>query len=163
MTKKQHYDAERYLAHRKAFLKYQKQYRAENPKKVAKKQAEYRATHRFELSKKKRNYYLAHRKEIAKRAYEHRAAHQVEYAWRNMHDRAENKDGYHPSYTHVKVCRRWSGSKGKAHFVADMGQPPKGTSLSRFGDIGNYTPSNCAWHTRAQQLAEATKKRNQQR
>jgi 5-methylcytosine-specific restriction endonuclease McrA len=41
------------------------------------------------------------------------------------------------------------------NFAADMGPRPKGTSLSRFRDIGNYSPSNCAWHTKAQQLAEA--------
>jgi len=56
----------------------------------------------------------------------------------------------------VRVCKRWLTSF-KA-FLADMGPRPKGTTLSRFGDIGNYSPSNCAWHTRAQQRVEAAKK-----
>ena len=59
----------------------------------------------------------------------------------------------------VRVCKRWQGKNGFIHFLADMGERPAGTSLSRFGDIGNYKPSNCAWHTRAQQTAEHKKKR----
>jgi len=44
------------------------------------------------------------------------------------------------------------------NFLADMGERPEGTTLSRFGDVGNYCKENCAWHTPAQQRLEADKK-----
>jgi hypothetical protein len=56
----------------------------------------------------------------------------------------------------VTVCDRWLDSF--EHFLADMGERPEGTTLSRFGDVGNYEPGNCAWHTWAQQRAEAKRK-----
>lgn len=45
------------------------------------------------------------------------------------------------------------------NFLADMGVRPEGTSLGRFGDVGNYEPGNCAWQTDPEQRAEAKKKR----
>jgi len=59
----------------------------------------------------------------------------------------------------VHVCMRWLGPNGFKNFLQDMGRRPKGTTLSRFGDVGDYKPSNCAWHTRKQQREEANKKR----
>jgi len=59
----------------------------------------------------------------------------------------------------VTVCDRWRGKKGFPNFLADMGERPEGTSLSRFGDIGNYEPINVSWHTRKEQAAEQRKKR----
>jgi hypothetical protein len=56
----------------------------------------------------------------------------------------------------VKVCDRWLSF---ADFVADMGERPEGTSLGRFGDVGNYEPGNCAWQTSTEQGAEKRKKR----
>lgn len=80
-------------------------------------------------------------------------------SWANMLQRGENHNGCHPEYTNVHVCKRWTGPKGFEHFLADMGPRPAGTTLSRFGDTGDYKPSNCAWHTPKQQQAEARKKR----
>lgn len=100
-------------------------------------------------------YRAAHSEQIAEYQVEYRAAynaaHRAEIAWENMHQRAENKNGKNPTYTNVKVCRRWSGPRGKENFVKDMGQPPKGTSLGRYCDSGTYKPSNCKWMTRAEQ------------
>jgi hypothetical protein len=45
------------------------------------------------------------------------------------------------------------------NFLADMGERPKGTTLSRFADSGNYEPGNCACHTWKEQRAEARKKK----
>ena len=56
----------------------------------------------------------------------------------------------------VLVCESWLKFEG---FLADMGERPAGTSLGRFGDIGNYEPGNCAWQTDAEQRAEARNKR----
>jgi hypothetical protein len=56
----------------------------------------------------------------------------------------------------VTACDQWLTFEG---FLSSIGERPEGTTLSRFGDVGNYEPSNCAWHTKAQQTAEARKKR----
>jgi hypothetical protein len=48
----------------------------------------------------------------------------------------------------VKVCDRWMRFSA---FLEDMGERPAGTSLGRFGDLGNYEPGNCAWQTPAEQ------------
>jgi hypothetical protein len=87
--------------------------------------------------------------------------HPLRRVWNNMLARCFNPTyigwkNYGGATPPVRVCKRWLKFE---NFSADMGTRPKGTSLSRFGDIGNYSPSNCAWHTKAQQLAEAAKKR----
>jgi hypothetical protein len=51
----------------------------------------------------------------------------------------------------VTVCERWLDFR---NFLADMGERPDGTTLGRFGDVGNYEPGNCAWQTPKQQSAE---------
>jgi hypothetical protein len=56
----------------------------------------------------------------------------------------------------VTVCDRWLSFE---NFFADMGERPQGTSLGRFGDVGNYQKSNCAWQTRKEQIAEQKTKR----
>lgn len=85
-------------------------------------------------------------------------------SWYNMVQRCTNSNQlawryYGGNTPPVKVCKSWQGNRGFAHFLADKGPRPRGTSLSRLGDVGNYTPSNTAWHTRAQQLAERAKKK----
>lgn len=59
---------------------------------------------------------------------------------------------------HVTVCERWTGEHGFENFLSDMGERPEGTSLGRFGDVGNYEPSNCKWMTVDEQAAEKRKK-----
>ena len=55
----------------------------------------------------------------------------------------------------VTICDRWNISKGGSfqNFLSDMGERPAGTSLGRFGDVGNYEPGNCKWMTQAEQVA----------
>jgi hypothetical protein len=149
--------------------KYNAKYVASHHEEIAKQQAEYRTMHSKHLTDKR----VANRKVIAKRdakyyaknaahintkRAKYRAVHRVEIAWKNMHYRCAHPIGHYNTYEDVRVCRRWSGPKGQANFIADMGPRPAGTSLSRFGDIGNYGPSNCAWHTWAQQREEQRKK-----
>jgi hypothetical protein len=43
-------------------------------------------------------------------------------------------------------------------FVADMSPRPEGTTLGRFGDVGDYKPSNCKWMIGPEQGAEKRKK-----
>jgi hypothetical protein len=53
----------------------------------------------------------------------------------------------------ITVCERWRGKDGFVNFLADLGERPAGTSLGRFGDVGNYEPGNVAWQTLAEQVA----------
>lgn len=54
----------------------------------------------------------------------------------------------------VQMAIRWRGRHGFETFLADMGKRPKGTTLSRVLDSGNYEPGNCEWATMSQQMAE---------
>lgn len=49
----------------------------------------------------------------------------------------------------ITVCDRWKNDF--VCFLEDMGERPKGTSLGRIGDKGNYEPGNCLWQTPLEQ------------
>jgi len=59
----------------------------------------------------------------------------------------------------VGVCDRWRGRDGFVNFLLDLGPRPPGTTLGRFGDIGDYSPSNAMWMNHSQQLNQARIKR----
>jgi len=48
----------------------------------------------------------------------------------------------------INYCEKWETFEG---FVDDMGKCPKGLSLDRINNDGNYEKNNCRWSTRTQQ------------
>jgi hypothetical protein len=72
-------------------------------------------------------------------------------SWTMMRNRCVNKTN--PNYPNyggrgIKVCKRWNRF---LTFLADMGPRPKGTTIDRINNDGDYKPSNCRWATSSQQ------------
>src|SRR5947208_164257 len=49
----------------------------------------------------------------------------------------------------VTVCERWRSSF--VNFLTDMGPKPRGLTIDRIDNDGNYEPGNCQWSTPKQQ------------
>lgn len=86
--------------------------------------------------------------------------HPLKQTHKLMVDRCTNpKSDKWPDYgaRGIKVCDRWLGVDGIKNFIEDMGERPKGASLDRIDNDGDYCPENCRWATWMQQN---TNKRN---
>ena len=72
----------------------------------------------------------------------------------HMVDRCYNaKDDHYKWYggRGISVCERWLGVDGFINFLEDMGDRPRGKSLDRIDNDGDYEPTNCRWATQQQQ------------
>jgi hypothetical protein len=73
-------------------------------------------------------------------------------SWQAMKQRCLDPNAArYPTYggLGVTVCNRWKDSF--ENFLADLGERPPGTTLGRFGDVGNYEIGNVKWMTSAEQ------------
>lgn len=77
--------------------------------------------------------------------------------WRSMKRRCYGKN--HAEYANyggrgISVCKYWHRFE---NFLADMGERPKGKSLGRIDNDGNYCPQNCRWETASEQMRNTTR------
>jgi hypothetical protein len=73
------------------------------------------------------------------------------YAWVSMNQRCANpRSRDFPNYggRGIAVCESWRDFRA---FLADMGEPPAGTSLDRVDNALGYSAANCRWATPATQ------------
>jgi hypothetical protein len=81
-----------------------------------------------------------------------RRNHPLYNTWKSMKGRCNNKNGSDYKYyggRGISVCERWRDSF--TNFIVDMGERPKGYSIERINNDGNYEPGNCKWASKSEQ------------
>lgn len=82
----------------------------------------------------------------------------IYHIWEGMIERCNNPNASNYKYyggriPPITVCDRWDIAKGGSfeNFYKDVGDPPKGKSLDRINNDGNYEPNNWRWATAKEQ------------
>lgn len=79
--------------------------------------------------------------------------------WRSMKQRCTNpNDSSYKNYggRGITFCKRWLKFE---NFLDDMGEKPRGLSIDRINNNGNYNKRNCQWATPKQQANNRRKKK----
>lgn len=80
-------------------------------------------------------------------------SHELYNVFWNMIKRCNDKNNQWYGERGIKVCDRWSGDNGFQYFVEDMGKRPKGHQMDRVDVDGDYTPENCRWVDKYDQMS----------
>ena len=83
----------------------------------------------------------------------------IYYVWSSMKDRCNNpKSTAYKWYggRGIKVCKRWGKFE---RFLEDMGERPKGMTIDRIDNDGDYCKENCRWISHQENCRNRKKRR----